>query len=275
MALPQWLAWMRPGRRAQASTIPDDLWQPMLARYPFLLRHGAASGHRLRELAQQFLAQKEFHGAAGLQVSDEMALAIAAQACLPVLGIAGPRTGLAWYSDFVGIVVYPGAMRARREMADENGVVHAYDEELTGEAMHEGPVALSWQDVHDAGTTAADGYNVVIHEFIHKIDLCDGVADGCPALPRGFMGSASAAQARQLWRTALQASFEDFNDRLSLAERFGGAPVWLDPYGASAPDEFFAVAGEAYFVNPGRFASEFPALVPLFDAFFSPGPATG
>ena len=274
------MARLRTAARAGQPAIPEALWQQTLARYPFLLRHGAQSVHALKDLAQQFLAQKEFHGASGLEVTDEMALAIAAQACLPVLGITGPRQGLAWYSDFVGIVLYPGAMRARRELQDEVGVVHAYDEELTGEAMHEGPVTLSWQDVHEAGATAADGYNVVIHEFIHKIDLCDGAADGCPPLPRGFMGSGSAARARQIWRTGLKASFEDFNDRLSMAERFGGAPVWLDPYGASAPDEFFAVASEAYFVNPQRFASEFPALMPMFDAFFGAGrasttPATG
>lgn len=262
------MARLRAGGRASRPAIPESLWQQTLARYPFLLRHGAQSVHALKDLAHQFLAQKEFHGAAGLQVTDEMALAIAAQACLPVLGIAGPRSGLAWYSDFVGIVVYPGAMRARREQEDETGVVHAWDEELSGEAMDAGPVALSWEDVRDAGATAADGYNVVIHEFVHKIDLCDGAADGCPPLPPGFMGSENTARARRVWRTCLQACFDDFNDRLSMAERFGGAPVWLDPYGASAPGEFFAVASEAYFVNPQRFASEFPTLMPLFDAFF-------
>ena len=266
--MPNWFARLRDARRAHHPAIPDTLWRLTLARYPFLLRQGAQSADRLKELARQFLAEKEFHGAAGLDVTDEMALAIAAQACLPVLGITAPRQGLAWYRDFVGIVVYPGAVRARREMEDEIGVIHSYNEELTGEAMHQGPVTLSWQDVRDAGASAADGYNVVIHEFVHKIDLCDDAADGCPPLAAGFMGSRSAAQARQSWRTCLQAAFDDFNDRLSLAERFGGAPVWLDRYGASAPDEFFAVASEAYFVNPQRFSSEFPALMPMFDAFF-------
>ena len=270
--MPNWFARLRGSTRARHPAIPDALWQQTLARYPFLLRQGAQSAISLKELAQQFLAEKEFHGAAGLAITDEMALVIAAQACLPVLGITAPRQGLAWYRDFVGIVVYPGAVRARREMEDEFGVVHAYDEELTGEAMHEGPVTLSWQDVRDAGASAVDGYNVVIHEFIHKIDLCDGAADGCPPLAGGFMGSSSAAQARQSWRKCLNAALEDFNDRLSMAERFGGAPVWLDPYGASAPDEFFAVSSEAYFVNPQRFASEFPTLMPMFDAFFGARP---
>ena len=40
---------------------------------------------RLQALCARFLADKEFHGAQGLAVSDAMALAVAAQACLPLL----------------------------------------------------------------------------------------------------------------------------------------------------------------------------------------------
>ena len=248
--------------------IPDVPWQALLDRHPFLLRHGPSSGPALRALCGEFLAAKQFEGAGGLLVHDEMALAIAAQACLPLLGVAGPLRGLAWYSDFVGIVVHPDAVRARREWTDELGVVHQWHEELSGEAMEGGPVMLSWTDVADAAASADDGYNVVIHEFVHKMDLRDGEADGCPPLPPGFMGHASARAARAHWTSTLEAAFLDFGDRLSLHQRFGGPPVWLDPYGATAIDEFFAVAAEAYFVNPLRFAQEFPTLPALFDAFF-------
>jgi hypothetical protein len=112
----------------------------------------------------------------------------------------------------------------------------------------------------------------VIHEFVHKLDLRDGLADGCPPLPAGFLGQPSAQAARAHWLAALQAAYDDFRDRLSLAERFGAEPPWLDAYGAQSMDEFFAVAGEAYFVNPQRFDQELPALRPLFDAFFQPAP---
>lgn len=265
--------WRRLGERLvrRPVSIPDPMWQALLERHPFLLHHGADSGAALRELTARFLAEKEFQGAGGLQVTDDMALAIAAQACLPLVGVAGPLRGLAWYRDFVGIVVHPDAVRARREWTDDLGVVHQWDEELSGEAMDQGPVMLSWADVAEAPASAADGYNVVVHEFIHKMDLADGASDGCPPLPAGFMGTASARAARQLWLGRLQAAFEDFCDRLSVHERFGGPAVWLDPYGASAIDEFFAVAAEAYFVNPERLAREFPTLSAMFDAFFRAG----
>lgn len=254
---------LAPLHRGRGTPIPDALWQALLARYPFLLAHAAPREADLRHLCMGFLDQKRFHGAGGLQITDELALAIAAQACLPVLSL-----GLHWYDDFVGIVVHAGEVLARRTMADEAGVVHHYDEVLAGEAMDQGPIMLSWHDVQQAGTDAERPYNVVIHEFAHKLDMRDGAADGCPPLPAGFFGSSSAAQARQFWFAALQPEYEDFRERATIAERFSGAPTWLDPYGAESIDEFFAVACEAYFVDRKRFETEHPRLTPLFRGFF-------
>ena len=245
--------WLR--RRAAAPTIPDPLWQHTLARYPFLAARTDAERLRLRELAARFLAGKEFHGARGFAITDEVAVAIAAQAVLPVLNL-----GLQWYDDFVGIVVHHGQVLARRTTTDEAGVVHHWDDVLAGEAMDRGPVMLNWHDVQDAGATAQQGYNLVIHEFAHKIDLRDGQADGCPPLP--------SRAARQQWLAVMAAEYQGFREKVIVAERFGGEPQWLDAYGATAIDEFFAVACEAYFVNRQRFGQEFPALVTLFDPFF-------
>ena len=199
-----------------------------------------------------------------------MAVAIAAQACLPLLHWGAPEQALRWYADFVGIVVHPGEVVARREAVDEAGVVHQFDEVLSGEAMEHGPVMLSWQDVAAAGTSAETGYNVVVHEFAHKIDMRNGEPDGCPPLPPGFMGAASPRAAQTAWRAVLEPAFDAFREQVIIAERFGGAEPWLDPYGAESPTEFFAVACEAYFVNRVRFGEDFPALLALFDAFFRP-----
>ena len=250
--------WLR--RRPAARPIPDVMWHELLLRYPFLAARSASDLERLRQLTGQFLALKEFHGANGLVITDPVALAIAAQAVLPVLNL-----GLAWYEDFVGIVVHPGEVVASRVVTDEHGVVHHYDEVLAGEAMDGGPVMLNWSDVDSAGSTAEQGYNVVIHEFIHKIDMRDGVPDGCPPLP--------SRAARDEWRAVMQANYEAFREQVIIAERFGGEPPWLDPYGATAIEEFFAVACEGYFVNRPRFAAQFPALLPLLDGFFSGSPS--
>jgi Mlc titration factor MtfA (ptsG expression regulator) len=245
--------WLR--RRGSAPPIPDALWDPVLARYPFLAARPPGERVRLRELAAQFLASKEFHGAQGFVITDDVAVSIAAQAVLPVLNL-----GLKWYDDFVGIVVHHGQVVARRTATDAAGVVHQWDDVLAGEAMDRGPVMLNWRDVEDAGATAHQGYNLVIHEFAHKIDLRDGQADGCPPLP--------SRAARRAWLATLQAHYQVFREKVIVAERFGGPAQWLDAYGATAIDEFFAVACEAYFVNRDRFRQEFPALVALFDPFF-------
>ena len=247
--------WWR--QRRAAPPLPEALWQSVLAGYPFLADRGPDELAQLRNLAARFLQDKEFHGAQGLVITDQIALTISAQAVLPVLHL-----GLQWYDDFVGIVVHPDEVVARRTQVDDVGVVHQYDEVLAGEAMERGPVMLSWRDVRDAGTRSEHSYNVVIHEFVHKLDMQDGAPDGCPPLP--------SVQARQAWLDCLQHDYEAFRERVIVAERFGGEPTWLDPYGAQSIDEFFAVACEGYFVQRARFALEFPALVPLFDSFFRP-----
>ena len=245
--------WLR--RRRRGPELPEPLWRATLDRYPFLADRPETEVARVREMAAAFLGSKEFHGAGGLVITDEIALAIAAQAVVPVLHL-----GLGWYDDFVGIVVHPDEVVARRTQMDETGVVHDWDEVLAGETMEGGPVMVNWQDVAQAGETAETGFNVVIHEFVHKIDLRDGVPDGCPPLP--------SRAARERWLGVLKPQFERFREQVKIAERFGGEPPWLDDYGATAIDEFFAVACEAYFVNRGRFGEEFPELLALFDGFY-------
>ncbi|MDP3699925.1 MAG: zinc-dependent peptidase [Hylemonella sp.] len=264
-----WLARLWPVQGQPHRVIPDPLWQQALAHCPFLELLTPAELTRLRELSTLFLADKEFHGAQGLVITDAMALTIAAQACLPVLHFGPDAEPLRWYDDFIGIVVHPDEVVAQREVVDEHGVVHRYEEALAGEAMHEGPVMLSWRDV--TATSVETGYNVVIHEFVHKLDLRDGVPDGCPPLPPGFMGQPGARAARALWLATLQAAYDAFHEAVIKADRFGADPTWLDPYGAEAIDEFFAVTSEAYFVNRDRFGREFETLLPLFDAYFRPG----
>jgi MtfA peptidase len=247
--------WLRKHR--PPPPVPDGLWQGVLERYPFIAQRPASELAQLRELSARFLATKEFHGAQGFVITDRVALSIAVQAVLPVLHL-----GLDWYDDFVGIVVHLDEVVARRTQTDEDGVEHHYHEVLAGEAMEGGPVMLNWRDVDEAGASAESGYNVVIHEFIHKIDMRDGRPDGCPPLP--------SRAAREQWLAVMQAQYEAFREKTIIAERFGGDATWLDPYGATSIDEFFAVACEAYFVNRGRFDTEFPSLSPLFTSFFAP-----
>jgi Mlc titration factor MtfA (ptsG expression regulator) len=245
----------REARTLEQRAIPDALWALTLARFAFLSRRSAEDVQRLREMTTLFLAHKEFTGTADAPVTDEMAVAIAAQACLPVL-----QLGLGWYDGFVGIVVHPDAVHVRRSHTDDIGVVHEYDDELSGEAMGGGPIMLSWSDVADAGESAEWGYNVVIHEFAHVLDMRDGMANGMPPL-------ASRAE-REHWALTLQAHYNTFCEQVDADEE-----TLLDPYGAEALDEFFAVASETFFVAPLALRDELPDLYSLLASFYRQDPA--
>lgn len=250
-----WSRW-RDARTLRRRPIPQPLWQLTLVQFPFLARRSQADRTRLRELTTLFLASKEFTGANGLHVSDAMAVAIGAQACLPILHL-----GLPWYDRFVGIVVHDDVVVARRETTDEAGVVHHYEEELSGEAMDGGPIMLAWTDVSASGESAQAGYNVVIHEFAHVLDMRDGAADGMPPLPN--------RAARERWRQVIDAGYAAFCADVA-AER----DTFLDPYGTEGVDEFFAVASEAFFVAPAALQIEHPDLYRLLGSFYLQDPAS-
>lgn len=250
-----WWRRRRDARMLVQRAIPEDLWRLTLSRFPFLVHRPVDDLQRLRDLSTLFLADKEFAGMQGLEVDDGMAVAIAAQACLPIL-----RLGLSQYDAFKGIVVHPDVVVARREVMDEDGVVHHYDEELSGEAMEGGPVMLSWRDVADAGDSAAWGYNVVIHEFAHVLDMRDGAPDGVPLLPD--------RAARERWLAVLEPQWQDFCARVD-----DGEDTLIDPYGAEAIDEFFAVASEVFFVNASALRAEHPQLYELLAGYYRQDPA--
>jgi len=255
--------------------IDAHAWRVLQASLPYLRGLDDAQAERMRSLIAAFLSSKTFTGTHGLEPDDAMRMTIAAQACLPVLHI-----GLEPYDDFVEIVVYPSAFAVRRKVTDDDGLVHEFDDVLAGEAMDGGPVVLSWDDV--AGPDRAPAANVVIHEFAHKLDLADGDADGCPPMPR-------AARAR--WLEALHAAYDDFVDALEALEaglpgdvdpESEAADAWyaalpLDPYAATDEAEFFAVAAEAFFVEPRALAGAYPALYACFVEYFrfDPGAAAG
>ncbi len=243
-------------RRAR---IDEALWRRVIAGLPFLAGMSAGELGRLRELALLFLHEKELHGAGGLELTDDIRLAIAVQAVLPVLNL-----GLDAYAGWVGVVVYPGEFRVRRQELDEDGVLHEWDDALSGEAWPGGPVLLSWEDVALGAALPADGgepgYNVIIHEFAHKIDMLSGEADGYPT-PHSDMDGAA-------WTRVLESAYARF---VGMVER--EQETLLDPYAAEHPAEFFAVASETFFTDPHALKQEFAALYGELAKFYRQDPA--
>lgn len=264
--------------------IPQELWAEQVRRMPWLQGWDAAELESLRANSARFLAQKSMTGAAGLVLDAPMQLHIAAQACVPI-----SRLGLHWYRGWSGVIVYPASFLVHRSRHHPDGVVQEFDAELTGEAWAGGPVVLSWEDaasvaVRGEGRPAPGGpawaYNVVIHEFAHKIDLLDGEADGIPP----FDARLHAGLGRKAWQSALEDAYERFCAELDLVE--SGIPgdvdpesadadgyyahLPLDPYAASEPGEFFAVSSEAFFLDPGPMERAFPRWHDCLRRFYRP-----
>ena len=240
------------------AAIPDALWHGTISALPFLARLDERERWRLRQLAEAFLAEKEFSSAGGLELTDAMCVSIAVQGCLPILNL-----GLDAYRDWVGVIVYPDEFVIPRTVEDEFGVVHKYEEVASGEAWEGGPLLISWRDAQLAG----DGYNVVIHEFAHKLDMLSGEADGMPPLP--------PAMSRAAWAHALNSAFDDFGTRVDEAIARGdedGESLPLDPYAAENPAEFFAVMSEAFFETPTVLQQLYPDLYAQFEQFYRQRP---
>lgn len=256
MPIEKIINWLRGSK--DVAPLPEALWHETVARLPFLERLDIEEMARLRGLTEAFLAEKEFTSAGGLELTDTMCVSIALQGCLPILNL-----GLQSYRDWVGIIVYPDEFVIPRSVEDEFGVVHEYDDVASGEAWEGGPLLISWRDAQMAG----EGYNVVIHEFAHKLDMLNGEADGVPPLPPGL--------SHRDWEETLLAAYEDFCTRLDQAENDETfyETTRLDPYGAESPAEFFAVMSETFFEAPGVLHERYPALYALLCRFYRQDPA--
>lgn len=247
-----WFSRWRRTRAVERQAIDERLWQRVVARFSFLRALPAGDLERLRELTALFLDRKPISGAGGLEMTREMQLIIAAQACLLVLNL-----DLELYDDWVEVIVYPDEFVTDYEYMNEDGVVHRVRAPLSGEAWEHGPVILSWRDAQAAD--GGDGYNVVLHEFAHKIDMHNGAANGFPPL--------QADMDRNAWTQAFETAYAGMRQQLEQ-----GAYTLIDPYAAEDPAEFFAVLSENFFETPDAVQSVFPEVYRQLAAFYRQDP---
>ena len=246
-----WRAW-RQERKLKRVSVDATLWSALMARYPYTRSLSAADRERLQVLVRLFLHDKAIHGAGGLEISAAVRLAIAIQACILVLDL-----GLDSYRGWVEVIVYPDEFVTRYEYVDEDGVVHQGTEAKSGEAWAGGPVVLSWADAVASG--GADAYNVVIHEFAHKLDMLNGEPNGFPPLHVGM--------SRERWARAFEQAYAHFCDRLDAGE-----DTAIDEYAAESPAEFFAVLSEVFFEDPALLRDEYPAVYEQLVAYYRQDP---
>jgi len=262
------LGWLRRTKGPARREIGPALWREATAPWLFMRGLGEDDALRLHALCERFLAIKHYSGVHGVEATPRMQVEIAAQACILVLEL-----GIAWYEGWSEIIVYPAQFAPEREIVDEAGVVHVVNDPMAGEAWLGGPVILSYEDVALAADEAqrVAGYNVVIHEFAHKLDMRNGDANGFPPLHAGMDVKA--------WKRAFSAAYDDFCAQVDRADRMPERraeaaydALAMDPYASESPAEFFAVGSEAFFETPERLAPAYPAVYEQLALFYRQDP---
>jgi MtfA peptidase len=248
----------RARRRSLARESLPDSWRAWLTAYvPPYQRMPAALRERLHELVRIFVHEKGFVGCNGLEVTEQMRVAIAGNAGLLLVNRSGVPAAH-FYDDLRSILVYPTPFVVRETHHDDDGIVSESEDVLSGQAWDASRIILSWEDIE---TERDAGYNVVLHEFAHYLDLEDETMDGAPGL-----GSASAYAE---WSRVFQEEFDRLEDDVDA-----GRETLLDPYAASEPAEFFAVATETFFEQAAELRLRHPGLYEQLQRYYRLDPAS-
>ncbi|OYY92692.1 MAG: hypothetical protein B7Y41_14910 [Hydrogenophilales bacterium 28-61-23] len=233
----------------------DAEWQKAVSStlaLPLFFGLSEAEKARLCELADQLSLDKAFTPVSGAELDASMRASIALQAALPIMNLGYPA-----YQGWREIILYPAEFVPDREVTDDFGVVHRVRHPLSGEAWEGGPLVLSLADVAASGH--CQGYNVVIHEFAHKLDMRNGAVDGLPALHAGMSVAA--------WAAAFNAAYQDFCLRVDAGE-----DGEIDSYASESPAEFFAVLTEYFFEAPDVLQERYPAVYQQMRLYYRQDP---
>ena len=241
-------------RRAIEAPFPEE-WIRILEKYieiyprlPMPLRL------QLRKLIKRFLHKKHFSGAGGLEITDEIRVTIAAQACMLQLNRGG-----ALYPRLKYIIVYPSAFVVTRSETGAGGVTGEARRGLLGESWDRGKVILAWDHVLHGARNFVDGRNVVLHEFSHQLDSEDGSTDGAPIL--------AGESSYRSWAAAMSGEYRILQRKAKRNSR-----SLMDHYGATNPAEFFAVATETFFEKPRRMAKHHAELFEVLKSYYRVDP---
>ncbi len=250
-------SWLRNRRRRKllAEPFPEDRLAVLRDQVAYYTVVTDVERAKLRDMVHIMLAEKEWKGCNGLELTDAMRVVIAGLAGVLVLGFDD-----FYFENVQEILVYPRPMRESHEspLVGSATVVEEFD--VLGQAHHRGPVRLSWKSIIRDLQNPDRGENLVFHEFAHQLDRLNGAMDGTPNLP--------TSELAERWGKIMNHEFR----RLQRAERKGRRTL-LDPYGSDDPAEFFAVTTECFFVAPQAMREVYPDLYQLFRDYYHQDPA--
>ena len=252
--------WLTDRHRKKLTKAPfPSLWEDIIRRNVahYCMLEDAQRAH-LRALIQVFIAEKNWEGAGGLKLTDEIRVTISAQACLLLLGL--PHN---YYRNVDSIIVYPSTVvpPQRKPGFFENRLAPVeLEHPIIGQAFQQGPVIIIWDAALRGGRHPESGHNVIYHEFAHKLDMLDGAADGTPPLPD-----------RAEYRDWVRICSREYLRLKHDTEK--GNKTFLDAYGATNEAEFFAVATEQFFDQPRLMIEQAPDLYRVLREYYRQDPS--
>jgi Mlc titration factor MtfA (ptsG expression regulator) len=252
--------WFRERRRKELTQAAfPSTWEEILRRNVahYCMLEDSERAH-LRALIQVFIAEKNWEGAGGLELDDEIRVTISAQACLLILGL--PHN---YYQNVQSIIVYPSTVvPPQRKLGSFEHTTTPLDAQqpILGQAFLQGPVIIIWDAALRGGRHPEIGHNVVYHEFAHKLDMLDGSADGTPPLR-------DRAEYRD-WILVCSREYERLRHDAAT-----GKESFLNAYAATSAAEFFAVATEQFFDQPQMMAAQAPDLYRVLREYYRQDPA--
>jgi hypothetical protein len=243
-------------RRWREQAFPPQWTEIIKRNVPYTRYLTVAEQTELHGHIQIFLHEKSFEGCGGLQITDEIRVTIAAQACVLLL-----NRETDYFPLMRTVLVYPSHYFASTSRRVAGGLVQQGVEARLGESWMRGPIVLSWDDVLRGAGDPHDGHNVVFHEFAHELDGESGAMEGAPRLPKATMYTA--------WARVLSAEYKDLLSDLERDHR-----QLIDSYGATSPAEFFAVVTEVFFEKPIQLQRHHPELYEQLHSFYQHDPAS-
>ncbi|MBD1931944.1 MULTISPECIES: zinc-dependent peptidase [Cyanophyceae] len=231
------------------------LWNAIVENnLPIYLLLSPVERKRLQGHIQVFLAEKQFIGCGGLDVTEEMKVIIAAFACLLLL-----NQRETYFPKLRSILVYPSTYLVNETAYTGNFIVEERRVARLGESWTNDQLVLSWEQVKHDTYNWRDGHNVVLHEFAHQLDQEDGKAEGVPILHRD--------SDYPIWAKVMT---EEYQELCNDIQR--GVKTVMDSYGATNPAEFFAVATETFFEKPHQLLKKHPALYEQLQRYYQLDP---
>ncbi len=231
-------------------------WLAVINRnVPFFKELHTEERERLEDLIKVFIHEKHFEGCGGFEITDEVKVTVAAQACLLLLNLKHN-----YYDELVTILIYPSGFNHKGMSQDETGMITEEEVPVSGLSSSGGVVVLSWPDTIGGSINMQDGNNVVFHEFAHQLDLLSGSVNGAPVL--------SSFSAYRDWGRVLTREYKELQEDVIHHRN-----SVIRAYGATAPAEFFAVVTEIFFEKPRQLKEDHPELYEEFKEYYRQDPA--